>query len=211
MLERFQSNIYNFPPLFTKQPNIIIYNKQLETWQSLILRFCEQNKIWVTTPVFNTTDNSLQKNLFQNHKINRSLDNDFQAYIWDYMLNTTQKLINLGHDNASNIIYNSSTNDINSNNNNSTKYYILWRSIEDWCSNILNYLVSTGASSTSNNIFTLYELTQVYGQDFYNMDLDLLRYIVVTELCNKRKRAVCLYDEEDNSKNKKVVMGIKLL
>ena len=39
--------IYQFPPLFTRQPNKTIRNKQIETWINIIVTNCERCKIWV--------------------------------------------------------------------------------------------------------------------------------------------------------------------
>ena len=59
---------FYWPFFFTLQSNGEVRRKQIHMWIDLILKFCQDNKVWKLTPeIFSI-------NLGQNPKINRKLD-----------------------------------------------------------------------------------------------------------------------------------------
>lgn len=196
--------IYDFPPLYTKQPNALVFNKQLETWSNIILQYCQANKI------FRMNDQRLRMDLFDNKKINRSVSLDLEKKIWDHVFQAQSRIVYLKEDPSTSA---SSCRKIQIDKNPIKKAeygIVLWKSIEDWGSIVLNYMVNS--ANGSNSIFTLYELeNQSYNELFHNIDHELLKYVVQEELCKNRKRVVLMYEEDPEEDQYGELVGIKLV
>ena len=59
---------FYWPFFFTLQTNGEVRRKQIHMWIDLVLKFCQDNKVWKLTPEL------FSINLGQNPKINRKLD-----------------------------------------------------------------------------------------------------------------------------------------
>ena len=59
---------FYWPFFFTLQTNGEVRRKQIHMWIDLVLKFCQDNKVWKLTPAI------FALNLGQNPKINRKLD-----------------------------------------------------------------------------------------------------------------------------------------
>lgn len=72
---------FDFPPFFTIQPNLETRNAQLEAWRSLILDYCEQEKIYQLH-----LRDCLNKPPFYNEAKNRRLSLESLKVIIDSMV-----------------------------------------------------------------------------------------------------------------------------
>ncbi len=60
--------VYSFPPFFTRQVNESVWAEQLSQWQTLVLNYAEDRRLWK----LNVAE-SLNGELFRNKSIDRSL------------------------------------------------------------------------------------------------------------------------------------------
>ncbi|VEU20500.1 DEKNAAC101299 [Brettanomyces naardenensis] len=203
--------IYNFPPFFTRQPNLQTYETQLDHWRKLILDYCKFYKIWALSlnglPLAtgdsitngdgdgdegdaddddaddDDEDFEISKNsLFQNNKINRSLKNDFVLEIY-------KKMIDNGESGWIN------------DKNHKLGVLIYWHSLEEWANIIMDWIVNTGQEGA---VLTLYELRKgelSESQEFSGMNLQLL--LNVMDVLSKEGRVRILKDEDGS------VAGVK--
>ncbi|CCC71360.1 hypothetical protein NCAS_0H00500 [Naumovozyma castellii] len=164
--------IYSFPPLYTRQPNSIIRNQQLNAWIDLILQYARENKCWTMAKTGTSTADP-KFNIFHNESIQRSVSPMFIDEIWALMIKQSKAIVN------------------NDNNNN---YFILWQNIDSWASLILQWFED---SNKLNQVVTIYELSQgdeTINWEFHQMPEPLL-ILALKPLC-KRNRATMLKDED---------------
>ncbi|CAI4839196.1 BGP_1a_G0030420.mRNA.1.CDS.1 [Saccharomyces cerevisiae] len=188
--------VYSFPPLYTRQPNSLTRRQQISTWIDIILQYCKTKKIWymsVDGTVINdneldsgSTDNDdskkISKNLFNNEDIQRSVPQVFIDEIWSQM---TKEGKCLPIDQSGRRSSNTTT----------TRYFILWKSLDSWASLILQWFEDSGKL---NQVITLYELSEgdeTVNWEFHGMPESLL-YYCLKPLCD-RNRATMLKDEND--------------
>ncbi|QQP35608.1 Vps25 [Caligus rogercresseyi] len=153
---------YNFPPFFTLQPQSETRSKQIESWRSLVLDYCQCKGI--TT--LDLTE-SASCPLFHNAEINRRLP---EAAIGE-VFKELQACGNLEWTDGKS----------------KRRCRIFWRSPSEWADMIYNYARENGLNK--GGICTLYELTEsdeVLGQPFYQLDKELLlKSLQVLEAENK--------------------------
>ncbi|SCU78481.1 LAFA_0A06810g1_1 [Lachancea sp. 'fantastica'] len=173
--------IYNFPPLYTCQPNVLIREQQLTTWCDLLLEFSKKNKAWCLSQegtIVGELETSA-KSIFKNETIQRTAPAPFVDQIWNRMVETKKAV---KFDNG--------------------QYLILWRSLEHWSSVFLQWFETAGKL---NQVVTLYELLEgdeTLEWEFHEMPQKLC------ELClqklRDRGRATLLKEQ-----NK--IVGVKVL
>lgn len=141
--------LYEFPPFFTLQPNLTTRQKQIETWASLVLAYCQHNKVFTLDLV-----EAQQSPLFNNSKINRKLSSEGVGAVLDH-------LDKHGH--------------IEWLEKQKRRCRILWRTTEQWAKLIYDW---AHASGLLNSVCTLYELTSgedTADEAFHGLDQDVLR------------------------------------
>lgn len=190
--------IYQFPPLFTRQPNKTIRNKQIETWINIIVTNCERCKIWVMNKngdmKLTNKDTGLIEtvNIFQNSEINRSCSQIFINEIWVTMQRQNQIL---NKDGKPPIFINSNSNNTTENdeNFNDDEFFILWKSLDQWANEILDWFERT---TQLNKVVTFYEIVsneENSDESFYLMPESLLYQVL--KILVKRGRATMLKDD----------------
>ncbi|CAI4034500.1 hypothetical protein SMKI_10G2930 [Saccharomyces mikatae IFO 1815] len=188
--------IYSFPPLYTRQPNSLTRRQQISTWIDIISQYCKSKRIWYmsadgtvindsTLDGRNTDDNDVKKtsnNLFNNEDIQRSVPQEFIGEIWLQMAKEG-KCLPIDQSGRK------------SSNTTTTRYFVLWKSVDNWASLILQWFEDCGKL---NQVVTLYELSQgdeTINWEFHGMPENLL-YYCLKPLCD-RNRATMLKDEND--------------
>lgn len=182
--------IYQFPPLFTRQPNQSIRNKQIETWINIILTNCERRKIWTITKQGNMkiidpeTQQVTTINIFHNTSIDRFCSPIFINEIWQAMQKQGQLLNRDGKD--VNML-------INDDGHGDEEFFILWKSLELWANDILDWFERT---TQLNKVVTFYEIVSSednVNESFYSMPESLLYQIL--KILIKRGRATMLKED----------------
>lgn len=163
--------IYNFPPLFTPQPNVLIRKQQLDTWTELIVQYCQNNKLWLMSHDGQLKLSDKKQSLFNNQHINRSVNSLFIDEIWSVMLKNNKA-----------IKYDE------------TKYFILWKSLESWASLILEWCEIHGKLNQVITIYELIEGDESHTWEFYGMN-EVFCEIVLNNLV-ERGRASILKDKD---------------
>lgn len=173
--------IYSFPPLYTRQPNAIIRNKQIDSWINILLQYSKIEKIWEldSNGIFLPNEISL----FENNSINRSVNNSFIKEILNRMKSDHQ------------IIYN--------NNNDTNTFFILWKNLDSWASLILEWFETT---NKLNQVVTFYEISS--GDESINWEFHTMPSYLISKILQilvKRGRATILKDEYNKDIAIKVV------
>lgn len=172
--------IYNFPPLYTLQPNVLIREQQLNTWCDLILEFAKTTAAWCMSQegsIIKDSENS-DMSIFRNESIQRAVPAPFIEQIWSKMVQTEKALKLNG------------------------VYLILWKSVDHWSSQILQWFETSGKL---NQVVTLYELLEgdeTLGWEFHGMHSSVCE-VCIQRLCD-RGRATLLKEQ-----NK--IMGLKVV
>lgn len=188
--------IYQFPPLFTRQPNKTIRNKQIETWINIILTNCERCKIWVMNKngdmkLTNKDTESVETiNIFQNAKINRSCS---QIFINEILLTMKRQNQILNKDGKTPVIVNTNTAPENDETFYDDDFFILWKSLDQWANEILDWFERT---TQLNKVVTFYEIVsneENSDESFYLMPESLLYQVL--KILVKRGRATMLKDD----------------
>jgi ESCRT-II complex subunit VPS25 len=153
---------YDFPPLYTLQPNEDTRAKQVEAWSDLILGYCKANKL------YQLSSNDLQKlELFNNKKIDRRCSLELA----DAVLNALANRGNaewIGPNNKS-----LSPNKKQPAGQPSLAHancLILWNTVAEWASIVYEYV---NRNSLKGSVCTFYELTEakeVKNEKFYKID-----------------------------------------
>ncbi|CAI4043984.1 ESCRT-II subunit protein VPS25 SKDI_10G3020 [Saccharomyces kudriavzevii IFO 1802] len=186
--------VYSFPPLYTRQPNSLTRRQQISTWIDIISQYCKGKKIWYmsadgtvmndnTSGSENTDDDDskkARKNLFNNEDIQRSVSQVFIDEIWSRMVKEG-KCLPIDQTGKK------------SGNATSTRYFIMWKSLDNWASLILQWFEDSGKL---NQVVTLYELSEAdetLDWEFHGMPENLM-YYCLKPLCD-RNRATMLKDE----------------
>ncbi|ODV93440.1 hypothetical protein PACTADRAFT_52028 [Pachysolen tannophilus NRRL Y-2460] len=192
-------SIYEFPPFFTKQPNLSTYNSQLSIWCKLILEYCKFYKIWqlnIEGKVISINDESdetiglslptkiKENSIFENKSINRRLKPDFIKDI----ISELQRQQHL---------------EFIDNTTNQQQFYIFWYTVEEWSSLILQWIENTGQQGTVLTLFELRNSPLSSNQEFHNMDHGVL--IKVLNKLVEKKRATIMKDEQNQ------IVGVKII
>lgn len=197
--------IYNFPPFFTKQPNLNTYQTQLEQWKNIIIGYCKSQKIWAISIkgvplnsedddeeedddyMFNDDEQQLGaieelndnktngKSIFKNDQIERVVPNEFIIEILEYLIKS-----NVGEW-------------IDPKNKNHG-ILIYWHTVEEWSQILYDWIDNTGQQST---IMTIYEIRKgdlAIHQEFYGMQ-HLMMVRVLEQLVKLGKASIMKGDD----------------
>ena len=139
---------FHWPFFFTLQTNGEVRRKQIHMWIDLILKFCQDNKVWKLTPeIFN-------KNLGQNPKINRKLDSKDTEVIFQSLVNV-KKAVYIDPKKPVDI-------------------YILWRSFNEWEQYLYNAAMNRQSLDKLETLDYIIEDDDNKNEEYYNMDKNLL-------------------------------------
>lgn len=187
--------IHTFPPLYTKQPNLTVLQKQLDTWGEIILKYCEHYKITslslqgsVLGTQLDNLDTLALPLLFVNKNINRQVSDDFRGIIFKHLIHKLHRAeyINPKQPDAGILVY--------------------WRTPTEWANIIYSYVERSGQLGT---VLTLYELTKLEDatipNDLRNLEYSLL-VRVLAKMLVKQRRAQILTNEENNQ-----IAGVKIV
>lgn len=156
--------IHNFPPFFTRQPNLETYNSQKQQWAVLILAYFRHNRRYR----IRLTQETLTDPLFTNSSISRSLKLDTLREIIEFMASQSQaEYLSKKHDEA--LIY--------------------WRSPEDWAQLLHRQIDATGQSNAVMTVYELTEADEAQKTEFWQMDKVMLKKVVEV-LAKKGKAAI---------------------
>ncbi|SCU81776.1 LANO_0B04148g1_1 [Lachancea nothofagi CBS 11611] len=173
--------IYNFPPLYTCQPNVLIREQQLNTWCDLLLEYAKNNNAWCINQegFIMGTSESNNNTIFKNESIQRAAPAPFIDQIWRKMLQS-QKVVK----------------------SSSGVYFMLWRTIDYWSSLMLQWFETCGKL---NQVVTLYELLE--GDESLNWEFHGMHQ----SLCEECLQRLCDRGRATLLKEQNKVMGIKVL
>ena len=139
---------FYWPFFFTLQQNGETRRKQIHMWIDLVLKFCQDNKVWKLTP------DLFYKNLGQNPKINRKLDPKDIEIIFSSLV-TVNKATYVNPKKPEDI-------------------YILWKTFNEW----EQFIYSSAVNRQSiDKLETLDYITQDddnKNEEYFNMDRNLL-------------------------------------
>lgn len=176
--------IHSFPPLYTKQPNVTILQKQLDTWCDILLAYCQHYRITSLTLQGTILHSQLELNLdeipplFENPTINRLLSGLFREAVFK---NLIQKLHRGEYMNSKRP---------------EDGLLIYWRSLVEWSNLLYNYVERTGQLG---QILTVYELTSLedsgLDDDLRNIDYNLLVRILKGALIKQGKAQILMNEE----------------
>ncbi|KAK4944187.1 hypothetical protein LTR10_016300 [Elasticomyces elasticus] len=143
---------YNFPPFFSFQPNALTRQAQLKKWSTFLQRYCKHHRIFKLTVI-----EALESPLFHNMTLKKRLSLKDAKEVIDYMAGKDgdERAEWLGPDKS--------------------EAWIWWRKPEEWASLIASWVEDTGQKGT---VLTLYELIEgeaTEKQEFYGLDMDVLR------------------------------------
>ncbi|KAI5964377.1 uncharacterized protein KGF55_002319 [Candida pseudojiufengensis] len=192
--------ICSFPPLYTKQPNQTVQQQQLESWNIVILQYCEFYKINTLTmegvpkhSQISSINISDLPPLFHNKFISRQVNTEFKNLI------------------ITNLIRSKKADYINPKKPD-MGLYIYWRSITEWGNLIYEYINETGQKGS---VLTIYELTKNddddddvlnngLPSDLRNLEESLL-IKVIREYLVKQGKAQLLMNENNEIGGVKIV------
>ena len=151
---------FHWPFFFTLQTNGEVRRKQIHMWIDLILKFCQDNKVWKLTPeIFN-------KNLGQNPKINRKLDSKDTEVIFQSLV-SVKKAVFINPKKPVDI-------------------YILWKSFNEWEQYLYNAAMNRQSLDKLETLDYIIEDDDNKNEEYYNMDKNLL-IAILKSLENKGK------------------------
>ena len=135
---------FHWPFFFTLQTNGEVRRKQIHMWIDLILKFCQDNKVWKLTPEI------FAVNLGQNPKINRKLDSKDTEVIFQSLVNV-KKAVYIDPKKPVDI-------------------YILWRSFNEWEQYLYNAAMNRQSLDKLETLDYIIEDDDNKNEEYYNMD-----------------------------------------
>ncbi|CCK69882.1 ESCRT-II subunit protein VPS25 KNAG_0D01300 [Huiozyma naganishii CBS 8797] len=183
--------IHSFPPLYTRQPNKLVRNKQLETWAGIILDNAKKLHRWEIdkTGRFERGGPSI----FTSESIGRAVPQLFINEIWRHMQRNNQ--IILRDESLQWGVLDDADAD--------ASFYVLWRPLDAWTSLILEWF---DTANQMGKVVTFYELAQgdeSLDCEFHGIPEPLLLRILKPLV--KRGRATMLKGDNDQYVAIKVV------
>ena len=151
---------FQWPFFFTLQTNGEVRRKQIHMWIDLVLKFCQDNKVWKLTPTI------FALNLGQNPKINRKLDPKDIEIIFQSLV-SVKKAVFVNPKQPEDI-------------------YILWKSFNEWEQYLYNSAMNRQSIDKLETLDYIIEDDDNKNEEYYNMDKNLL-ISVLKGLENKGK------------------------
>ena len=154
---------FSWPFFFTLQTNGEVRRKQIHMWIDLVLKFCQDNKVWKLTPELFST------NLGQNPKINRKLNQNDIGVIFQSLVSVKKAMF----------VNQKKQDDI----------YILWKSMNEWEQYLYNAAMNRQSIDKLETLDYIIEDDDNKNEEYYNMDKNLL-IAILKSLENKGKCAL---------------------
>ncbi|KAI8376681.1 ESCRT-II complex subunit-domain-containing protein [Choanephora cucurbitarum] len=173
--------LYDFPPFFTRQVTDATWKSQVAQWESLILAYARQHKLFRLDIHQATTPGGYM--IFENKKINRRLSFETLQNIIDEM--TTRGTAEWEGPSKTS----------------KTEALIYWHTPEDWANLIWTWMNETGQN---NQIVTCYEIAHgelAEDQEFFQLDTAIL--MKALQVLVKRGHAQMFKGTDEDS------MGVK--
>ncbi|KAJ9638724.1 uncharacterized protein PV06_02148 [Exophiala oligosperma] len=164
---------YNFPPFFSPQPTALTRQAQLKKWSILVQRYCKHHRIFKITII-----DALDTPLFNNSTLRKRLSLQDAKAVIDYMVSKD------GDERAEWLGLEKS------------EAWVWWRKPEEWATVIATWVEETGQKGT---VLTLYELVQgetTEKQEFYGLDMDVLRKSLATLVKKGRAQVFGTEDQQ---------------
>ena len=139
---------FQWPFFFTLQTNGEVRRKQIHMWIDLVLKFCQDNKVWKLTPAI------FALNLGQNPKINRKLDPKDIEIIFQSLVSVKKACY--------------------VNPNKQDDIYILWKSFNEWEQYLYNSAMNRQSIDKLETLDYIIEDDDNKNEEYYNMDKNLL-------------------------------------
>lgn len=139
-------NFFNYPPYFTLQPVRETREKQVNLWKELIIEYCRSQKIFVI---------GMEEDfpLFKNPVIERSLNQEArEAFLAALVSEGRAEWLDKGHKSC----------------------LVLWRSVQDWASYIINFVKENGFEDTTLLVEDLRSGIESRGSDLEGIDRAVL-------------------------------------
>lgn len=163
--------IHDFPPFYTKQVCEETLETQKEIWSNIIQSYCRLHHIFRLE-----VDSIVVTDLCQNAKIGRKLSKETLILFLSQM--AKNRKIKWLEVNSTCLIY--------------------WKSLEEWCESILNWVEK---NSLNGSIYTFYEIREgdlSKEEDFYQMDIAMLEECLT--LLTRKKKAEIFVGEDEHTK-----------
>ncbi|KAI9209812.1 ESCRT-II complex subunit-domain-containing protein [Polychytrium aggregatum] len=149
--------IHDFPPFYTRQPNLDTWGKQRQLWCDLVLLYFQSSKLAVLdiTEFTSPRPGNAKAELFHNQRLKRSLKRETIIEIIDHLVESG----NAEWDNPKK----------------KERCIVFWRKPEEWASLIYKWAFETGQT---NSVCTLYEILHgdhAAGQEFFGLDELIMR------------------------------------
>ena len=139
---------FYWPFFFTLQTNGEVRRKQIHMWIDLVLKFCQDNKVWkLTHEIFST-------NLGQNPKINRKLSENDINVIFQSLVDVKKAMF----------VNPKKPDDI----------YILWKSLNEWEQYLYNAAMNRQSIDKLETLDYIIDDDDNKNEEYYNMDKNLL-------------------------------------
>ena len=139
---------FQWPFFFTLQTNGEVRRKQIHMWIDLVLKFCQDNKVWKLTPAL------FAQNMGQNPKINRKLDPKDIEIIFQSLVSVKKAVF----------VNPAKPQDI----------YILWKSFNEWEQYLYNSAMNRQSIDKLETLDYIIEDDDNKNEEYYNMDKNLL-------------------------------------
>jgi len=160
---------YSLAPLYSVQTVLETREKQSKMWTHIILKYCQQNRIFV----FNVANE--EQKLFWNRTINRKLDRQGIVFFLEDMI----------------------ARDLAEWTDRKTKetIFIYWKTPAEWADKIQKWVDDNGLANTVCTFFELLEGETGEGSEFFGMDKECFKKAL--KVLEKRGRAE-MFSSGDN-------------
>ena len=144
---------FSWPFFFTLQTNGEVRRKQIHMWIDLVLKFCQDNKVWKLTPELFST------NLGQNPKINRKLNQNDIGVIFQSLVSVKKAMF----------VNQKKQDDI----------YILWKSMNEWEQYLYNAAMNRQSIDKLETLDYIIEDDDNKNEEYYNKYLVLKNLSII--------------------------------
>lgn len=201
---------YNFPPMFTIQPNEATRHAQLCKWSEIVVGYCAHHRLWklslseavverpagtYPSPPVAGADASVPavpppRDLFHNQRLDRRLNLEAARQVLAFM--TKEGRAQPYNDSAERSMLaslglggGSSSSTVDGGGQDT--WWIWWRPIQEWANLLDKYIDKTGQRGSVLTVWEISSGEAARGTEFWEMDLEVLRKVLA--LLVKRGKA----------------------
>ena len=165
----FPPPIYDYPPLFTLQPNLDTRQKQIDTWISILLNYAQENK--------RTTWTLSSEGVFTNPKISRSLDSSFILLLYHELVK--RNLAEWKKDSKNSVLF------------------LYYKTPDEWATILYQYIIDTGQTNSVLTLFELLQGDDTLNQEFHGLDSDFFKSKILDVLVKSGKATLLSASDEN--------------